>query len=191
MWLTMEKRAASGLNMRHAAGLPIPDSEGRDSLVLVAAHTKLPEAAVSKMPEAARQELSLGLGGDLRRRIAAIPDEDEAALTRLRDELMSLVASRCGAPDAVGICDAVHAGRLLRRESPVIVGAALLRWYRHYRSPDAQASRGRMIAKVDELYENWLARVSHRPDIEKELYAAVLEGFGSAVPEAIIDADLP
>lgn len=187
MWLAMEKRVAHRLNVLHDARLTIPDEPARESLVLLAAHTRLPEASVLAMPSVARSELELGLDGALRQRIASTAADDEPALELLRNALLVEVGSWCGASDAVAICDALHGGRLLRRESPPIVGADLLRWYHHYRR--AAGPKRSLLEQIERRHEAWLAEPERRTALESEIYDLVLADFGG-VPAAFADRDL-
>jgi len=87
--LTLEGGVLRDLHRRLHIDLPgvEPSDDTRRSLVLDAAHTVFPEAAVQGLPDTARAELTAGLTGPLRHAIAAA-DPSDSALPGLRDQLV-------------------------------------------------------------------------------------------------------
>ena len=168
MRLTLEGGVLRDLHRRLHIDLPgvEPSDDTRRSLVLDAAHTVFPEAAVQGLPDTARAELTAGLTGPLRHAIAAA-DPSDSALPGLRDQLVEHLTGDPGRLGAITLADRVHLARLIRGDVPPILAVGCLLWYGAYRTdhdPDAAVLRA-----LFELRDTWLNQPQDRPDLDQAM----------------------
>lgn len=174
MWLNLEAGTARSLRRRYNMAFEVPPSldwrsYGWRALVVEAAHTYLPEAAIDCLPELAAAEVAVGLTGPLRTQIAST-DPDDPELAVLRDEL---IASLGGTPDVSGalrVVDLVYTSRLLRHQVPPVVTASCLAWYGHWRNSNA----GPAIDTAQALQQSvtaWTTQPPQRTDIDMQIVA--------------------
>ncbi|GAA3552288.1 hypothetical protein GCM10022197_04100 [Microlunatus spumicola] len=190
MWLNLEVGTARSLQRLARVRIDVPDHtdlrrHGRRALVVEAAHTCLPEAAVESLPEVARSEVEAGLSGRLRARIAGT-DVLDPALLLLRDELVVELGGTADTTGALTLLDRVYARRLLRRQVPPVVAASCLAWYGHWR----RSSGGPSLDVARDLLhavESWKADPSRRSDYDAQIIDSARELSGGD-PTALEDA---
>lgn len=174
MWLRLEVGTARSLSRRARAlrdlgNLDDPRWRGRRSLVVEAAHTCLPEAAVEDLPAVARAEISAGLTGRLRSTIAEA-EEDDPSLPLLRDQLLSRLGGTAGGIGALGVLDRVYAGRLLRELVPPIIMAGCVTWYGQWRGSCGGPSL--LVAEsLRRAMEAWLDQPRRRSELDAVIIA--------------------
>lgn len=140
-----------------------PAEDTQRALVLQAAHTVLPEAAVESLPALARAELTAGHTGPLRQAIADT-DPYDSALPGLRDQLLKHLTGDPGLLGAITFTDRVHLARLIRGDVPPIVAVGCLLWYGAYRS-DRDPNTA-VLRELFDLRDTWLNRPQDRPDLD-------------------------
>jgi len=179
MWLVLETGAARGLRRRHGVrfDLPEPERGGARVLPVEAAHTCLPEAALTSLPALARRERAAGLTGPVRTRLASTDPDDEQTLGDLRDELVDRLGGSADRLGALRLCDQVHLSRLVRGEVPAVVAASCVAWYSAYRSPaDPHAGA---LADLRRLLDRWLAEPAARADVDRVITACAVDLVGA------------
>jgi len=169
--LNLEAGCARALNRHPSVNLPIPAYGGTGwhgprALVVQAANSVLPEAAVESLPSLARAELTAGLTGSLREQIAAISESDPR-LEQLRDELVARLGGSADGIGAITLTDRVYLGRIVQGVVPPVVGAACVEWYGAWRE-HAGPSR-EMAASMIELAQTWVCQPSQRNDVDEAM----------------------
>lgn len=169
--LNLEAGTARALNRHANVSLPIPAYSGTRwhgprALVVEAADSVLPEAAVEDLPLLARAEIAAGLTGSLREQIAATSESDPR-LVQLRDELVARLGGSADGIGAITLTDRVYLGRLVQGEVPPVVGAGCVEWYgawRDYAGPSRE-----MAATMAELAQTWVDQPSQRNELDKAI----------------------
>ena len=174
MWLNLEAGAARSLRRRCNVAFEVPSSPdrpsyGRRALVVEAAHTYLPEAAITCLPGLAAAEAAIGLTGRLRAQIAAT-DPDDPELTVLRDELIAILGGTPDVGGALKIVDRVYTSRLLRDQVPPVVTASCVAWYGHWRNSNAGPALDTAQA-LQRSVTAWTTQPHQRTDIETQIVA--------------------
>jgi hypothetical protein len=174
MWLNLEVGTARSLRRRLHTRIdtpPSPDqrSYGRRALVVEAAHTYFPEAAVESLPEIAAAEVAIGLTGRLRHWIATT-DPDDPVLHLLRDDLIARLGGTADVTGALTVVDRVYASRLLRHQVPPIITASCVTWYGHWRTSNAGPALDTAEA-LQGCVAAWTAHSHQRADLDVQIVA--------------------
>lgn len=187
MWLNLEAGVARSLNRLHDARLSVPvhsdtRSHGDRALIVEAANSVLPEAAVQTLPPLARGEVATGKSGVLREQIAAT-DDDDAALVHLRDELVARLGGSADGVGAIRLTDRVYLGRLVQGHVPPIVGVGCVGWYGHWRS-HAGPSLDTATA-LAELWHRWIDQPSQRGQTDAAILDLARRAVGADISDLI------
>jgi len=162
---------------------PYLDLPARRSLVLTAAHTSLPEAAVEDLPDLAREEVAQGLTGPMRTALSRC-DAGDPSLPALRDDLLARLSGTSGPSVALVVADHVHLRRLVLGVVPAVVAAGNVLWYSAYRQ--AEAPHADVVASLRELYEAWKANPGQREALDGRM-REVAVGVVGEWPEDLLD----
>lgn len=169
--MNLEAGVAKSLNRHPNVSLPIPAYSdtgwhGPRALVVQAANSVLPEAAIEDLPSLARAELAAGLTGSLREQIAATSESDPR-LEKLRDELVARLGGSADGVGAITLTDRVYLGRLVQGEVPPVIGAECVGWYGAWR--DHAGPSREMAATMTELAQTWVNQPLRRDDLDKAM----------------------
>lgn len=177
MWLELERGIARDLRRRLRIDVadPHPGQPGLRSLVLEAAHTFLPEAALEGLPAIAQTEVEVGFTGPLREAIAAA-EPNEEAVQPLRDLVVEGLTGMHGSVGALLLVDQIHLRRLVRGNVPVIVAVRCVHWYCSYRTTDDPDAR--LVASLLALDYEWLRSRKDRPRLEEAMRAEAVSLVG-------------
>ena len=157
---------------------PDKQEHGARALIVQAADSLLPEAAIENLPALARVEIAAGLSGPLRNQIA-VTGEHDPELVQLRDELVAQLGGSADAVGAMNVTDRVYLGRLVQGMVPPVVTAGCLWWYGHWRASCSGPSLD-LAAAMIRLAQTW----NDRPDQRTRLDDAIRE-----LAQRAIDAD--
>jgi len=132
-------------------------------LIVQAANSVLPEAALEDLPSLARAELAAGLTGPLRGQIA-VTSQNDPVLEHLRDELVVRLGGSADGFGAITLTDRVYLGRLVRGVVPAVVGARCVGWYGAWRAHGPSLA---MATAMDELMQTWIDQPMRRDHLDE------------------------
>jgi hypothetical protein len=187
MWLNLEVGIARSLRIRHKIFVDSPNEAqqqgGRRALVVAAAHTYFPEAALDDLPSLARSELEAGMTGQLRERIA-LADAQDANLGALRDQLVEKLGGSADVTGALLLLDEAYLSRAVHNRVSPVVTARCIGWYGHWRTGN-DGPHVAVAAEMQELTAAWIEHPDLRTDIDHRIVALAQSAVRDSTTEIL------